>query len=116
MNRLVKPLLSAALLVIGAGAGQSFADEREVNNIWWELDDGYNGSNQTACVAENYNDHAVDAVFDVFPAAYDYDGGPMPRQIVVTLNPFETTKLYSWANGAGPGPRCELLSYSLHVS
>jgi hypothetical protein len=40
----------------------------------------------------------------------------MPRQIVVTLNPFETTKLYSWANSPGPGPRCELLSYSLHVS
>ena len=112
MERFAIPLLSAALLAV---AGPSFANEREVANIWWNLDDDYNG-NQTACVAENYNDHAVDAVFDLFPAAYDPDGNPMPDRIVVTLNPYQTTKLYTWANAPGPGPRCDLRSYSAHVS
>ena len=67
-------------------------------------------------MAENYNEHAVDAVFDLFPVAVDPDGDPMPSRVVVTLSPYQTVKLFTWANGPGPGPRCDLRSYSAHVS
>lgn len=115
MKRLLKLVLSAAFLTVGAGAGQSFAFEREVNNVWWAVFDNYNGSNQTACVAENYNDHPVTAVFELFPTSFDYYGNPRPSRMVVTLSPFQTYKLYGWANVTGPGPRCELRSSTVRV-
>jgi hypothetical protein len=105
-----KTLLSAVVLVIGTGVASGFAEEREVNNIWWNLDD--NDGGQTVCVAENYNDYPVDAVFNVFPAAFDPDGNPMPNTATITMTPYVEYKLYRWDNVAGPGPQCALLSYS----
>lgn len=117
MKRFLIPLLSAAVLTVGAGTRLcfAFANEQEVNDIWWSLYDDYNGSDRPACVAENYNEHPVDAVFEVFPASYDFDGNPQPSQMVVTLAPYQTTTLFSWANGAGPGAHCDLRSYTVHV-
>ena len=114
MTRIPTPLLSAGVLAVAAGTGPSFAQEREVNDIWWSLYDHYNGG-QPACVAENYNDHPVDAVFEVFPAVYDEDGDPMRSRIVVTLTPYQTYKVYELANPAGPGPRCDLRAYGAHA-
>jgi hypothetical protein len=105
----------AAFFSVAAGAGQSFAFQQEVNNIWWALFDNYNWSNQTACVAENYNNHAVTAVFELFPVAFDPYGNPLPRRMVITLQPYQFYKLYSWANVPGPGPRCELRSSTLRI-
>lgn len=99
-------LLPAACLLLGAGPALAF--EREVNNVWWAVYDNYNGGGQTACIAENYNDYPVQAVFDVFPAATDPDGAPAPAHTAVTLAPFQTQKIWSWANIPGPGPSCEL--------
>src|SRR5574340_282113 len=115
MKRFLKPLLAAAFLTVGAGVTQSFAFEQEVNNIWWALFDNYNGSNQTACVAENYNDHAVEAVFELFPTSSDYYGNPMPSRMVVMMRPYQTYKLFGWPNVGGPGPRCELRSSTVQV-
>ena len=109
MERFLKPLLCAAVAIIGAGAGQCFA-EQEVGNIWWSLYDDYNGSNQSACVAENYNDHAVDALFEVSPTSYDFDGNPVPGRMLVTMAPYQTYKVFSRANATGPGPRCNNFS------
>ena len=53
MTRFLKILLPAVFLTLGAGIGLGSADEREVNNVWWELEQDYNGSHQTVCVAEN---------------------------------------------------------------
>ena len=97
-------LLSAACMAV---ATPGFAFEREVNNVWWAVYEHYNGSDQTACITENYNDYPVQAVFEVFPAA-DFDGAPAPTQMVMTLAPFQTMKVWGWANVPGPGPRCEL--------
>ena len=115
MNRFLKTLLSAALLTGGAGIGRSFADEQEVHNIWWNLDSDYNDSHQTACVAENYNDYTVDAVFDLFPTSFDFYGNPMPSRTVVTMRPYVQYKLFGWANTTGPGPRCTLRSFTVRV-
>ena len=115
MRRFLKPLLSAAVLTVGAGAGPCFAYEQEVGNIWWSLYDNYNWSGQAACVAENYNDHTVDALFEVSPTSYDFDGSPVPNRMLVTLAPYQTYKIFGWANGTGPGPRCNLLSYTVHI-
>ena len=82
-----------------------------MNNIWWNLDD--NDGGHTVCVVENYNDYPVDAVFNVFPAAFDPDGNPMPDTATITLTPYVEYKLYRWDNVAGPGPQCSLLSYSV---
>jgi hypothetical protein len=114
MKRFLKSLAAAAVLTVGAGAGQCFA-EQEVGNIWWSLYDDYNGSNQSACVAENYNDHAVDALFEVSPTAYDFDGNPLPDRMLVTMAPYQTYKIFGWVNATGPGPRCNLLSYTVHI-
>ena len=115
MKRFLKPVVFAAFLTVGAGTGPSFAFEQEVNNIWWALYDNYNGSPQSACIAENYNDHAVDAVFELFPASADPDGNPGPAHMVVTMRPYQTYKVFGWPNETGPGPRCELRSVTVHV-
>src|SRR5579863_1805912 len=115
MTRFVTPLVSAFVLAFAAGTSPSFAQEREVNDIWWSLYDHYDGG-AAACVAENYNDHPIDAEFEVFPAVYDEDGNPAPRRMVVTLAPYQTYKVYEWDAAAGPGPRCDLRSYGAHVS
>ena len=109
MKRFRKSVVAAAFLSLAA-AGQGFAYEREVNNVWWAVFDNYNGSDQTACIAKNYNDHAVDAVFDLFPTGADDYGNPMPSRMVVHLEPYQTYKVWGWANADGPGPRCELRS------
>jgi len=108
--RIPKTLLSAVVLIVGTGVASSFANEREVNNIWWNLED--NEGNQTVCVAENYNEFPVDAVFNVFPAGFDPDGSPMPSTAEITMRPYVEYKLYRWDNVAGPGPQCSLLTYS----
>ena len=87
-----KMLLSAGLLTVGAGVGHSFADDHEVNNVWWGLISGYNGSHQTACVAENYNNNPVDAVFDLFPARFDFKGNPAPGRVFISMRPTSNTK------------------------
>lgn len=109
----LKTLLPAAVLTLGLGIGHGLADEQEAGNIEWSVDDNYNGTNQTACVVENYNDFTVDAVFHIFPADFDVDGNPMPNRAVITMKPYVQYKLYSWANSAGPGPQCALLTYSV---
>ncbi|HLW90490.1 MAG TPA: hypothetical protein VKS78_04200 [Roseiarcus sp.] len=111
----LKTLLPTVLLTLGAGIGHGFADEREVNNIWWEVEQGYNGSHETACVAENYNDNTVDAVFDLFPASYDFNGNPMPATAVVRMRPYTTYKVFGWPEERGSDPHCALRSYSAHV-
>ena len=115
MKRFLKSAVFAAFLTVGVGTGQSFAFEQEVNNIWWALYDNYNGSEQSACIAENYNDHAVDAVFELFPASADVDGNPGPAHMVLMMRPHQTYKVFGWANAPGPGPRCELRSATVHV-
>jgi len=115
MTRFSKTLLSAVLLTVGSGVAHSFANEQEVNNIWWNLQDNYNGGGQTVCVAENYNDFPVEAVFNVFPAAFDEDGNPMPNRAVISMKPYVEYKLYRWDNVSGPGPQCGLLNYSVGV-
>jgi hypothetical protein len=99
-------LLSAACL---AAATPALTFEREVNNVWWAVYEHYNGGDQTACITQNYNDHPVEAVFDVFPTA-DPDGAPAPARMVMTLAPGQTYKVWGWADVPGPGPRCELRS------
>lgn len=47
-------------------------------------------------------------MFEIFPAAADPYGAPAPTQMVMTLAPFQTIKVWGWANVPGPGPRCEL--------
>ncbi len=113
MKRFPKLLMSAAFLTLGSGQG--FAFEQEVSNVWWAVFDNYNGSNQTACVAENYNNHPVDAVFDVFPGASDVAGTPAPSRMVVTMAPYQQYKLFGWVSAAGPGQRCDLRSFTVHV-
>ena len=98
-------LLSAAF---AAAATPALAFEREVNNVWWAVYEHYNGGDQTACITENYNNYPVQAVFEVFPAGADFDGAPAPTQMAMTLAPFQTIKVWGWANVPGPGPRCEL--------
>ena len=113
MKRFPVAISPAALLI--AGAGQSFASE--VNNISWNLINNYNGSNQTVCVAQNYNYYPVNAVFNIFPAGYDPDGNPLPNTSVVTLRPYAEYRVFSWAaDYSGPGPNCALDSYSVSVS
>jgi hypothetical protein len=114
MKLFVKPLVTAALFSLVGGASASFADEHEVNNIWWDVLDGYNGGNQPACVAENYNDHPVDAVFDLFPTSFDYDGNPMPGRAILRMRPYVTYKLYAWPEGS-TNPHCALRSSTVHM-
>ncbi len=115
MKPVVKALLSATLLIAGAGIGRSFADEREVNNIWWNLDSDYNDTHQTVCVAENYNDYPVDAVFEVYPGTFDLEGNPVPGTAVLSMRPYVTYKLFGWPDGSGPDHRCALRSYTVHT-
>ncbi len=114
MKRFPKAISLAALLVAGAGVGPSFASE--VNDISWNLENNYYGSNQTVCVAENYHDYPVNAVFNIYPANYDPDGNPLPNTTVVTLPPYTESRVFSWASDySGPGPNCSLLHYSVSV-
>ncbi|PPQ35526.1 hypothetical protein CH337_13165 [Rhodoblastus acidophilus] len=105
MKSIARCLIAAACL---SAASPALAFEREVNNVWWAVYEHYNGGDQTACIAENYNDQPVQAVFEVFPAAADFDGGPAPGRMLVTLAPYQTIKIWGWADAPGPGPRCEL--------
>jgi hypothetical protein len=114
MKLFLKSLVTAALFTLGAGAGASRADEHEVNNIWWDVQDNYNGGDQTACVAENYNDHPVDAIFDLFPTSFDLNGNPMPGRAVLTMRPYVTYKLYAWPGGS-TDKHCALRSYTVHM-
>jgi len=111
--RFPKTLLSTVVLIVGSRIASGFADEREVNSIWWSLED--DEGSQSVCVAENYNEFPVDAVFKVFPAAFDADGDPMPSTAAITMRPYVEYKLYRWDNVAGPGPQCSLLTYSAPV-
>lgn len=113
MRLFLKTLLPAALLAVGAGA-PCFAED-EVNNIWWDVQDNYNGGDQSACVAENYNDHTVDAVFDLFPTSFDFDGNPMPGRAVLTMRPYVTYKLYAWPAGGSADKHCALRSSTVHM-
>jgi hypothetical protein len=115
MESALKMLLSAGLLTVGAGVGHSFADDHEVNNVWWSLINGYNGSHQTACVAENYNNNPVDAVFDLFPARFDFEGNPAPGRAFISMRPYVEYKIYSWPEGFSLTPQCKLRFYSVHV-
>jgi hypothetical protein len=115
MKRFLQTFLTAALATAGAGVESSFADEHEVNSVWWNVQSDYNGSNRTACVAENYNDQPIDAVFDLFPGAYDFEGNPALGRAVLTMRPYVEYKLYDWANGAVPNPNCTLRSYTVHM-
>jgi hypothetical protein len=115
MQRFLKILLSAGLLTAGTGVSLGLAEEKEINNVSWELQN--NDGGQTTCVAENYNDFAVDAVFDLFPAIVDYNGQPMPTQKVVTMQPGVEYNVFSWnnASAAGPGPHCTLRFYTVRI-
>ncbi|HEY1941459.1 MAG TPA: hypothetical protein VGH40_04985 [Roseiarcus sp.] len=113
MKHFPMAISSAALLI--AGVGPSFASE--TNDISWNLENNYNGSNQTVCVAENYNDYPVNAVFNIFPANYDPDGNALPNTTVVTLRPYTEYRVFSWAaDYSGPGPNCALVHYSVSVA
>ncbi|MBV8474451.1 MAG: hypothetical protein JO234_13620 [Hyphomicrobiales bacterium] len=115
MKRFPIAIGSAAFLLAGAAAGSGFASE--VNDISWNLETNYNGGNQTVCIAENYHNYPVTAVFNVYPAAYDPDGNPAPTTAVVTLPPYTESRVFSWAAGySGPGPNCSLLNYSVAVT
>jgi hypothetical protein len=115
MQRFLKILLSAGLLAVGAGVQHGLADEKEINNVSWELRNNHGG--QTTCVAENYNQFPVDAVFELFPAAFDYNGDPMPTRKVVTLQPGVEYNIYNWTSisAAGPGPHCALRFYTVRI-
>jgi len=115
MTRFSKILLSIVVLTLGAGVTHSSASEHEVGNIWWSLQDNYDGGHQTVCVAENYNDFPVEAVFSVFPTDADDDGNPLANQAVITMKPYEQYKLYRWTDASGPGPQCSLLNYSVRA-
>ena len=116
MRRFLTALPSAALLILGTTVGQGFADENEANDISWNLDSNYNDSHQTVCVAENYNEYTVDAVFDVYPADFDPAGNAMPDRAVITMKPYVEYQVYRWAaDYSGPGPRCNLVNYSVTV-
>lgn len=116
MRRFVTALPSAALLIVGTSIGQGFAEENEANDISWNLDNNYNDSHQTVCVAENYNQYPVDAVFEVFPADYDAAGAPMPNRAVIRMKPYVEYQVYRWASDySGPGPRCALVNFSATV-
>jgi hypothetical protein len=109
MKRVV---FSAACLI---AATPALAFEREVNDVWWAVYDNYDGGGQTACIAENYNEHPVEAVFEVFPVATYRNGAPASAHVGVTLAPFQTQKIWSGANIPGPGPSCELRDSLTHV-
>ncbi len=114
MKCFLEVLPAAAILIVGTMVGQSFANDREVNDIWWNLETNYYGSQQTVCIAKNYNYYPVTAVFNTFPGADDPDGNPMPTRAVITMQPYVEYRVYSWpADYTGPGPHCELLSYSV---
>jgi hypothetical protein len=116
MQRFVKILLSAGFLTAGIGVQHALAEEQEKNNVSWELQNNYNDTHQTTCTAENYNEFAVDAVFEVFPAAYDDNGVPMAVRTLVTMQPYTEYQVYNWPeNVAGPGPHCALRSYSVRT-
>jgi hypothetical protein len=116
MKRFLKVLPAAALLIVGTTMGRSFAEENEANDISWNLENNYNDSHQTVCVAENYHEYPVDAVFDVFPADFDPAGNPMPDRTVITMKPYVEYQVFRWASDySGPGPRCDLLNYSVTV-
>ena len=110
---ILKPLLKISLFYFGT-VGVCFAEEHEVNNIWWSVLDGFNGGSRPTCVAENYNDRAVDAVFDLFPTSFDFNGNPARGRAILTMRPHVTYKLYAWPEGSS-NPHCALRSYSMHA-
>lgn len=109
----LKPLLNVAVFSLG-GVGAGLADDHEIHNIWWSVLDGYNGGNRPTCVAENYNDRAVVAVFDLSPTSFDFNGNPARGRAILTMRPHVTYKLYAWPGGFS-NPHCALRSYSMHV-
>jgi hypothetical protein len=115
MRRFPKALSLAFLLIAGVAIGPGFASE--ANGIFWGLMNNYYGSQQTVCVAKNYNYYPVDAVFNIFPASHDRAGEPLPKTTVVTLAPYTEYRLYTWPSTyGGPGPNCALVNYSVSVS
>jgi hypothetical protein len=115
MQHFPKAISLAALVIAGGATGPSVADE--ANGIFWGLFNNYYGSQQTVCVAKNYNYYPVNAVFNIFPGIYDPAGNPLPKTTVVTLTPYTEYRLYTWpATYGGPGPNCALLHYSVVVA
>jgi hypothetical protein len=112
MVRSLKTLLSASVFAAALGIGFAFAEEREVNDIWWDVQSDDDGGDHKTCVAENFNDHPVEAVFDLFPAAQDPDGAPMPRTAVLTMKPYVTYKIYNWPEGSDA--HCSLRSVTVY--
>jgi hypothetical protein len=121
MQRILKILVSAGLFSTAASVPLALADEQEINNVSWELKNNEGG--QTTCVAENYNQFPVDAVFELFPAAFDGDGAPMPTRKIVTMQPGVEYNVFSWTNasapsggpGPTPGPHCALRFYTVRI-
>jgi hypothetical protein len=113
MTRPLKTLVSASIFAVALGIGSAFAEEREVNNIWWDVQRDDDGGDHQTCVAENFNDHPVEAVFDLFPAAQDPDGNPMPRTAVLTMTPYVTYKIYGWPENSDA--HCSLRSATVYA-
>jgi hypothetical protein len=105
-------LASAALLLGGAAVGPSFANGAE--NLFWGLETDFGDNIKTVCVAENYNNYPVDAVFEISPSRYDRFGNLLQTTTRVTLTPYTESLVFTWGPGyPGPGPECALLHVSV---
>jgi hypothetical protein len=113
MTRTITLATTALLFVLSCGP--SFADGWEVDHIWWNLVQNYNHSRWTVCIAENFNNYTVNAVFDIYPAGTDHNGKPAHGKATPKMVPYTMYRLFGWPDGSKPDPACVLKSHSVRV-